>query len=368
MIMIRTDFSRWDKELSTLPNPSILQTESWAKIKEQYGWSSIPLKWHDGDQKVKAMALVLKRQMRIGSFGLPISMLYVPKGPILDWENEELVTEVLDDIIRTGRQEKAFLVKIEPEVVQFTISNSKEPVNCILNPIVDPVFMESRGWQFSENQIQFRNSVFIDLKQSEEDLLAQMKQKTRYNIRLSERKGVLVREGTQQDFDWIYSMYKETSIRDGFLIRSKDYYLTVWDTFFESKQLVPLIALYEGEPLAALMLFMFHKTAYYIYGMSTDKHRNLMATYLLQWEAIRKAQSSGCELYDLWGAPNNLIEADPMWGVYRFKLGLGGTTVGTIGAWDYTLKPITHNIYTNIMPKFLNFLRRKDSNTTVEPT
>jgi len=175
---------------------------------------------------------------------------------------------------------------------------------------------------------------------------------------------VIVEEGTEKDFETIYKMYAETSIRDGFVIRSKEYYMTVWTTFFSKGQLTPLIAKYEDEPLAGLMLFHFNETAYYIYGMSTSKHRNLMPTYLLQWEAIKKAKALGCKSYDLWGAPNNLSEEDPMWGVYRFKLGLGGSTIGTIGAWDMITKPWMFNIYDEIMPKLLNMLRNRGKTAT----
>ena len=364
--MIRTDLKHWDSDLASFPRPALLQTSAWAEVKNQFGWSSIPIKWEDNEQKTVAMALVLKRQIQIRGLRLPISMLYVPKGPILNWENIELVERVLSDLIELGKQESAFLVKIEPEIRQFLIPNSKNPESLQLNPTVTPEFLKKKNWIFSDNQIQFRNSVFIDLNKTEEELMAQMKQKTRYNVRLSSRKGVTVREGTEQDFESIFRLYAETSVRDGFVIRSKEYYLTVWRTFFNKGQLIPLIAFYEDEPLAALMLFFFQDTAYYIYGMSTSQHRNLMPTYLLQWEAIKKAKAKNCSTYDLWGAPNILSKEDSMWGVYRFKIGLGGTTIGTIGAWDYILQPLPHKIYSKVMPKLLSLLRRKGAASTAE--
>ena len=364
--MQRTDYTNWDEKLVQHPSPSLLQTAAWAEVKEQYGWSSIPVEWKDANGKIEAMASVLKRQISLRGIKLPVSMLYIPKGPIVDWSNERLVQQVLTDLVELAKQEKAFLIKIEPEIPQFEITNAKEPETVQLNPVVSPQYMQSAGWVFSDNQIQFRNSVFIDLKGSEDKLLADMKQKTRYNIRLAERKDILIRQGTKDDFETIYQLYAETSIRDGFIIRSKDYYLTVWNTFFDQKQLTPLIATYQDEPLAALMLFHFGKTAYYVYGMSTNKHRNRMPTYLLQWEAIKTAKELGCETYDLWGAPGNLTEEDPMWGVYRFKLGLGGKTIGTIGAWDHIVQPFVFTIYSKVMPKILNILRKRGKVATAE--
>lgn len=364
--MIRTNFTAWDSQLSSLPSPALLQTSSWARVKEHYGWKSIPIKWEDENSKVIAMALVLKRQIQIGRFKLPISMLYIPKGPILDWEDQELVHLVLKDLAKLAKDENAFLIKIEPEIPQFIVTNDKEPEEKQLTPFVSTSFMVSEGWVFSNNQIQFRNSVLIDLKRSEDEILAEMKQKTRYNIRLSSRKGVVVEEGTAEDFETLYQLYAETSVRDGFVIRSKDYYLTVWETFYQEGQLTPLIAKFDGVPLAGLLLFHFHKTAYYIYGMSTNLHRNLMPTYLLQWEAIRKGKALGCEVYDLWGAPNTLTEEDDMWGVYRFKLGLGGTTVGTIGAWDNIRQPLVFKLYNEVMPKILTTLRKRRKEETAQ--
>lgn len=365
--MRRTDFTNWDQELSGFPHPTLLQTSTWASVKQRYGWESIPLKWQDADMKTVAMASVLKRRIQFRGITLPVSLIYIPKGPILDWENEVFVEKALSDLIHFARRENAFLIKIEPEIPQFYIPYTNEDDQAIsYKPIVNPEFLTSRGWVFSENQIQFRNTVHIDLAQDEDQILVNMKQKTRYNIRLAERKGVTVKEGSTEDFDLIFKMYAETSIRDGFTIRSRDYYLTVWKSFYQQGQLFPLIAYYKDQPLAALMLFYFQNTAYYIYGMSTNQHRNLMPTYLLQWEAIKKAKNLGCQVYDLWGAPNQITEEDPMWGVYRFKLGLGGSTIGTIGAWDYILQPFTYNVYSKIMPRILAILRKRGDAATAD--
>lgn len=364
--MIRTDLQHWDEKLKKLPEPTLLQTAAWATVKEKFGWQSIPVLWQDEDQNLTAAASVLKRQIQVKGVRLPLSMIYIPKGPILDWENEGLVNKVLADLIQFAKDERAFLIKIEPEIRQFEIPDSKTDERIERNPLVNPDFLEEKGWNFSEDQIQFRNSVLLDLKRNEDQILSDMKQKTRYNIRLAKRKGVQVREGTPGDFELIYKMYAETSLRDKFVIRSKQYYFSVWDHFYQNGQLIPLIAFYENKPLAALMLFHFHHTAYYIYGMSTSEHRNLMPTYLLQWEAITKAKKLGCKVYDLWGAPNNLSEDDPMWGVYRFKLGLGGMTVGTIGAWDFILKPGVHRVYNRVMPKVLQLLRKRGNAKTAE--
>jgi lipid II:glycine glycyltransferase (peptidoglycan interpeptide bridge formation enzyme) len=121
----------------------------------------------------------------------------------------------------------------------------------------------------------------------------------------------------------------------------------------------PLIAEVEGEPVGAVMVFHFARRAWYLYGMSTELHREKMPNYLLQWEAIRYARQQGCICYDLWGAPDEFTETDPLWGVYRFKEGLGGQVVRHIGAWDLPLRPTIYRLYTRTLPHMLNLMRRR---------
>jgi lipid II:glycine glycyltransferase (peptidoglycan interpeptide bridge formation enzyme) len=195
------------------------------------------------------------------------------------------------------------------------------------------------------------------LGKSEEQLLSDMKQKTRYNLRLAERKGVRVRRGGLADFPTLYAMYAETSVRDGFVIRSEEYYRAVWDSFFDAGILIPLVAEVESQAVAGLMLFIFGKESWYLYGMSRDLARDWMPNYLLQWQAIRASQAAGCKIYDLWGAPDEFNERDPMWGVYRFKLGLGAYPARHIGAWDLPLQTMTYSLYTQLLPRLISIMR-----------
>ncbi len=207
-----------------------------------------------------------------------------------------------------------------------------------------------------------------------------MKQKTRYNIRLAEKKGVSLRVGKLEDLGMLYKMYAETSVRDGFVIRDEDYYKTVWQSFMAGGQseivnrkhlhlaqvqvsemplAEPLIAEVDGEPVAAIFVFYFAGRAYYVYGMSRKVHREKMPTYLLQWEAMKRAKAKGCTVYDLWGAPEVFDESDSMWGVYRFKEGLGGKVVRTLGAWDFAPSPLWYKMYSEIIPRVLDVMRSR---------
>jgi lipid II:glycine glycyltransferase (peptidoglycan interpeptide bridge formation enzyme) len=359
------DPQTWNAALLSLPNPTLLQTYQWGEAKAPFGWQPFHKLWHDSSGEVEAAALVLKRGLRLGGIGPEACMLYVPKGPILrDWADAGLRARVIADLTELAREHAAFLLKIEPELpVGRGLPGAPGAQEGLIGVSVREE-LQAGGWRFSNEQIQFRNTVLVDLTPNEDDILMNMKSKTRYNIRLAARKGVTVRRGAAADFDMLFTMYAETAIRDGFTIRARDYYLHVWNTFWDAGLLTPLIAEAEGQPLAGLMLFDFGSTAWYIYGMSRDLHRNLMPTYLIQWEAMRAAKEQGCTVYDMWGAPIVFDESDDLWGVYRFKDGFGGHVLRTVGAWDLPLRPLIYTAYAQILPRLIALMRlRGDAET-----
>jgi len=363
----------WNSLISKLPNPHFLQTYEWGQVKANYGWQPIYLVWDEaGKMKeerslssfafhLSAAALILKRQILRNGFAAQLSILYAPKGPLLDWSNKSLRESVLNDLQAFAKKAGAIFLKMDPDLVLGTgIPSSEDDLTDNSGQVVISE-LKRRGWRYSSDQIQFKNTVLIDLTLSEEELLARMKQKTRYNIRLTEKKGVTLRVGNPEDFGMLYKMYAETSVRDGFVIRDEDYYQTVWKLFMDSNEPTcePLIAEVDSEPVAAIFVFYFGGRAYYVYGMSRDVHREKMPTYLLQWEAMKRAKAKGCNVYDLWGAPDVFDKSDSMWGVYRFKEGLGGKVVRTLGAWDYAPNPFWYKMYSEIIPRVLDLMRTR---------
>ena len=366
----RGDANEWNDLIAGLPNPHLLQTWEWAQVKAKYGWNPIPFVWYSQSSTVKdqpvAAAMVLKRRIPIGGFAARLKILYIPKGPFMDWSDELLRKRVLDDLQSFAKKQGAIFLKIDPDVVLGTgISGSDGSIEDSMGQVV-AAELKRRDWLFSSDQIQFRNTVMIDLSVSEEEMLARMKQKTRYNIRLAGRKGVTVRIGVKEDLSMLYKMYAETSVRDGFVIRDEGYYQTVWQSFMaaESPTCEPLIAEVDGEAVAAIFIFYFAGRAYYLYGMSREIHREKMPNYLLQWEAVRRAKARGCRFYDLWGAPDEFNENDSMWGVFRFKEGLGGEVVRTLGAWDYTPRPFWYKMYSEVIPRILDVMRSRGKSRT----
>jgi lipid II:glycine glycyltransferase (peptidoglycan interpeptide bridge formation enzyme) len=371
----------WNQIISTLPDPHFLQTYEWGQVKAEYGWEPYYIIWmknscqsFTSDQvdslnrldllEVMAATMILKRRIPIGGMAARLSVLYAPKGPLMDWTNEALCERVLDDLQSFVKKQGSIFLKIDPDVVLGTgIPGSEEDVIVDAGQQVIST-LKRRGWEFSLGQIQFRNTVLIDLSASEDEILARMKQKTRYNVRLAGRKDVVVRVGTIDDLPGLYKMYAETSVRDGFVIRDGDYYREVWGKFMGVKMAEPLIAEVNGEPVAAIFVFYFSERAYYVYGMSRAVHREKMPAYLLQWEAMKRARARGCRTYDLWGGPEEFDESDPMWGVFRFKRGLGGKVVRTLGAWDYPPNKIWYRLYAEIIPRILDIMRARGKKVT----
>jgi lipid II:glycine glycyltransferase (peptidoglycan interpeptide bridge formation enzyme) len=280
--------------------------------------------------------------------------------------NESFRNRVLNDLQSFAKKQGAIFLKMDPDLLLGTGVPDSEGEVVDANGQVVMSELKRRGWEYSSDQIQFRNTVLIDLNPTEDELLALMKQKTRYNIRLAAKKGVSLRVGTWEDLSLLYTMYAETSVRDGFVIRDEGYYKTVWALFMNSSEpnCEPLIAEVDGEPVAAIFVFYFAGQAYYVYGMSRSVHREKMPTYLLQWEAMKRAKTKGCTAYDLWGAPEVFDESDSMWGVYRFKEGLGGQVVRTLGAYDFAPSPLWYKMYSEIIPRVLDVMRSRGKSKT----
>jgi lipid II:glycine glycyltransferase (peptidoglycan interpeptide bridge formation enzyme) len=372
----------WNQIVSQFPNPHFLQTYEWGQVKAKYGWIPHYAVWtDDGKFQVStnyelpftnhcvAAVLILRKQILNRGFAARLSILYAPKGPLLDWKNDELRNRVLNDLQSYAKKQGAIFLKIDPDIVLGRgVPNSEGDVTENSGQAIRSD-LKRRGWGYSSDQIQFQNTVLIDLSASEEEMLARMKPKTRYNIRLAEKKGVTIRTGIVDDLPMLYKMYAETSVRDGFVIRDEEYYLTVWKLFMQSTVngqpfTIPLIAEVDNQPVAAIFLFIFAGRAYYVYGMSRNLHREKMPTYLLQWEAMKLAKAGGCAIYDLWGAPEIFDESDSMWGVYRFKEGLGGEVLRSLGAYDFVPNKLWYKLYAEVMPRMLSVMRSRGKERT----
>lgn len=205
------------------------------------------------------------------------------------------------------------------------------------------------GFQPAFATVQPPRTIVIPLAGTEDDWLNRMNQKTRYNIRLSQRKDLEIEES--YDAGMFHQLMNLTGSRDAFGVHSEAYYQKCLDAFKQGKEVRILCARYQGKPLAAIMLFIHGKHGYYLYGASSNEERNRMPNHLLQWTAMKICASAGCEDYDLWGIPDaepDVLEAqfqnreDGLWQVYRFKRGFGGEIRRTLGSFDYVYLPLLY--------------------------
>jgi len=349
----------WNRMITNLPGGHLLQSWEWGDLKEKYGWRAERWIWAKEGSKPSAAAQILSRALHLPGIGTGFEILYCPRGPILDWSDETIRRPVVSDLAVMAKQRGAISIKIDPHViVGYSIPGESDAVNTTSGQSITEDLLEI-GWRESNEQIQFRNTLVLDIQNSEEALLAGMKQKTRYNIRLARRREIDVRPGGMEDLDVLYQMYAETSLRDGFVIRKPEYYQDAWGSFIHAGLAQPFIATFDGEPVAALIAFRFGEVATFLYGMSRTAHREKMPNHLLQWEAIRWAKEQGCIVYDFWGSPDRLEPGDPMWGVYRFKQGFGARLVRTIGAWDFPVRGTMYWLYNIVKPWLMSVLRTR---------
>jgi peptidoglycan pentaglycine glycine transferase (the first glycine) len=340
----------WDDFVATHPNGHILQTARWARLKAAFGWTAqraelrtIP----SPDAPILGGASILYRRLPWGQ-----TIAYVPKGPVVDWAAPDQVHAVVTMARAFGKKAHAALLKIEPELPDSPEVSAR---------------MASYGFIRSAQRVQPLSTIHIDLAADEETILSRMKPKWRYNVRLAERKGVSVREGSTVDLPEIQKLMDITGERDGFGVHSAEYHRTATALFASSSsvirpssasgQMTWLLAEAEGEMLAAIAVFVAGTRSWYMWGASGERGRNLMPNHALQWAAMRWAKARGCTLYDLWGIPDEVganpdAYAEPeswgeggLWGVYRFKQGFGGQVVRYTGAWDMPLSRPGYALY-----------------------
>jgi peptidoglycan pentaglycine glycine transferase (the first glycine) len=312
------NFSEWREFLTQYPDIHVLQTAEWGELKGSFGWE--PVRLVSGDFGVQ----ILFRKLPLG-----FSIAYLPK-PLPGFE------QLFPEIDEICRRKRAIFLKIEPDTWDDSPSSVTHHASLVT----------------SLHNIQPPRTILVSLAGSDDEILARMKQKCRYNIRLAEKKEIKVRGW--DDLEGFHRLMQVTGGRDGFGVHSLAYYQKAYELFHPIGMAELLVAEFESKPLAALMVFALGKRAYYLYGASNDEERNRMPTYLLQWEAMQWAKARGCIEYDLWGVPDvdeATLEAqfetrhDGLWGVYRFKRGFGGQVKRAAQALDKVYMPLLYRLY-----------------------
>jgi len=324
---------------------SFLQSDMWGKFKSRFGWKSraFLIEWKKNEV---CSLLLLSRRLAPG-----FSFAYVPWGP-------PLLTNLPDNFSASDRAAalSELALKLKPLLSRNTAFIRFDPPWAV-NDGEDTLLL-SANFKRAAADVQPPDTVIIDLSASENEILAAMKSKWRYNISLAGKKGVQVNSCEAREIEKFYSLLKETAKRDGIAVHSIDYYKTLFDICGaysgQGLSLRLYTASHEGDTLAAVVVLFRGNTATYLYGASSNIKRNLMAPYALQWKAMQDAKSSGCIYYDLFGIPPDDNPNHPMSGLYQFKTGFGGRIIHRPGSWDFPYKPFVYNLF-----NFIEALRKK---------
>ncbi|HEX7593122.1 MAG TPA: peptidoglycan bridge formation glycyltransferase FemA/FemB family protein, partial [Anaerolineae bacterium] len=286
------DASTWDEFVRTRGG-HVLQSSAWTELKTRFGWSAQRVALARGDALI-AGAQILYRTLPVG-----VRFAYIPRGPVADPQDRATFDALLHALHAAARARGAFVLKVE--------LNTQTP-----SPVGDLSDGGGLGVGVPSAPIQPRTTIHVDLTRDLDTILAQMKPKWRYNIRLAERKGVTVRAGSADDIATFYRLLQVTGERDAFAIHSLDYYRAAFDAFTARDTARLFVAEYAGEPLAAIFVTAFGAEAIYLYGASGNAHRERMPNHALHWRAIQWAKSRGCARYDLWGIADTAWAEAPL--------------------------------------------------------
>ena len=294
-----------------------LQSWQWGEARKKMGITVLRIGEFDKEE--------LKHIFQVTFHPIPKTSFKVGYIPRSVWPS----TAVLEFLKEYGKKHNVIFFKFEPNINKSEFNEkSTEQLTYSSHPLF-PVWTQ-----------------VMDLNKTEEEMLASMHSKTRYNIRLATKKGVTVKEESNEEGYKIFEkLYFDTTKRQRYHGHTPEYHKIVWETMKEGIAHI-LIAYYEGKPLAAYELFYFNNTFYYPYGGSSDEHRNVMAANLIMWEAIRLGKSLGATSFDMWGsiAPD-YDKNDPWPGFTRFKEDYGREFVEMPGSYDLVVNPLLYKLY-----------------------
>lgn len=305
------DLAAYDQWVKSHPQGSLWQSVEWKRYQESLGREA---KIYSNDLKATALVVIDKT---IGG----LSTWDIAKGPLVT--KEEDVEPLMHHIIADARQDRCMSLYFSPDS-HFSVHDA----HC-------SVRNSGRCEQSPATRI-------VDLSLSEEEILAQMHQKGRYNIRVAQKHGVTITRGTTENIDDFYGLLQSTSKRDVFSISPKSHYTCFLNNLADSYF---LIAWHDNKAVAGLLGVRWNGTGYYYYGASDHDRRNLMAPYLLQWESMKICKEAGCHRYDLLGIAPVGSGPDHEWaGISSFKEKFGGTVISYPPEQEITLKPFVNRL------------------------
>ena len=307
------------------------QSLEWAEIKKP-NWKPEVILAEDEDKNIIGSLCVWIRKMPI--FG---NIMYSSRGPVCDIHDIAVMKQLTDGAKELAKKYNAIALRIEPD-----IESDDQVFRDIVINLGYKVKDDAKDFK---DQIQPRYVFRLDIKnKTEDEVMSEFHQKWRYNIRLAIKKGVEIREGTREDLKDFHKIMIETGNRDGFITRSLEYFEKMYDNM-APEHMKLLLAYYDGKPISGVIPIFYGNKTWYLYGASSNQHRNLMPNYLLQWEMIKMAIARKDDIYDFRGVSGVVDENHPQYGLYRFKKGFGAKFTEFIGEIYIPFKPIRYKLY-----------------------
>ena len=315
---------------------SFLETHERCNFQQSIEWSKVKTSWkhevilaEDSSGKIIGSLMVWIR--KIPFFG---NIMYSARGPVCDIHNLEVLKQLTEGAKQLAKKYNAIVLRIEPDIL-----SSDQSFRSIMLDLGYQIKDDAKNFR---EEIQPRYVFRLNTKdKTEDDLFKSLHSKTRYNVRLATKKGVAVKEGTREDLKDFHRIMVTTGIRDGFITRNLDYFERMYDCL-APKHMKLLMAYYEEKPISGVIVIIYGNKTWYLYGASSNEHRNLMPNYLLQWEMIKIALENKSDIYDLRGVPGI---ADNSNGLYRFKKGFGAEYTEFIGEVYMEFKPLKYRLY-----------------------
>ena len=324
----KTNLDEYEAFVQGHPKGHFAQSVLWAKQKPAWDWKAIICRDEAG--KIKGSIAFLIRKMPV----VRKRMMYACRGPVCDLDDRATFGELMAAARILAKEEKAYVIKIDPDVPSGNTEFAKL--------LTDFGFRtRDTGKNFEAIQPKYVFRLYLNGR-SEEELMASFHQKWRYNIRLAVKKGVEVRLCGKEMVPDFARIMVETGVRDNFATRPPEYFAAMLDNLGDKCRLY--MAFHEGQPIAGTLAIHYGDKVWYLYGASSNEHRNLMPNYLLQWNMIQWAVETGSRVYDFRGVSGDLSEDNPHYGLYRFKKGFGGEFTEFMGEYDYVLNRLSYFI------------------------
>ncbi|MDD6024927.1 MAG: peptidoglycan bridge formation glycyltransferase FemA/FemB family protein [Oscillospiraceae bacterium] len=342
-IITKEQIPEYEAFIQSHPKGHFAQSVLWAKQKPMWKWEAIVSR--DGEGRIKGSMSVLIRRIIPG---LPFTMMYSCRGPVTDLNDRETLADLLEGAKKLAKKHHSYVIKIDPDV-----PSSETAYTEMLTSL--GFTLTGGGATFDAIQPQYVFRLNTEGKTSEE-LLAALPQSTRRKVRAGGKKGVTTKICGKEAVPDFARLMLETGVRDGFVTREASYFESMLDNLGEHARLY--MAYYEGQAIAGTLAIWFGDKVWYLYGASSNEHRNLMPNYMLQWNMIEWAVEKGCRLYDFRGVPGQVGEDHPLYGLYKFKLGFGGDYVEFVGEMDMVLNRPVNWFITTAKPIFMD-LRKK---------